>query len=802
MWRIIKKILTFIITVLFLCLIGIILLGLYYIKDIPDPQQILKGGFKESTKIYDRTGNVLLYQIGEERREVIDINQLPSYVKWATISAEDAEFYYHPGIDAMAILRSIWADIRHQALVQGGSTITQQFVKNAILSPEKTFSRKIKEIALSIWLELRFSKDQILGFYLNQIPYGSNAYGIESASRNFFNKSSQDLTLGQASLLSALPQRPTYLSPFGQHKNELKSRQEYILDRMASAGYITKDQAKKAKEEQIAFHAGGGTILAPHFVFYIKEYLEKVYGPERVEQGGLRVITTLDWRLQQKAQEILTAQAKKNEKKYHANNSALVALDPKTGQILSMVGSRDWFDDAIDGKVNVALRLRQPGSSFKPIVYSKLFERGFGAESLIFDLKTTFRTRAGQHYTPRNFTGKFHGLVNMRTALGQSLNIPAIKSLYLVGIPDTIALAKQMGITSINPDRVDLALVLGGAEVRPLDFTGAYSVFASGGVYNPPVGILKVEDKDGKSLEEYVSNPTHVLDPEITGLITSILSDNETRAPLFGANSPLFTPGIASAAKTGTTTDFRDGWTMGYTPNLVVGVWAGNNNNAPTVNGEGAYIAGPIWNQLITFAAKTFPDEFGGTFPDPLPHKLLDIPMANGSLAADKIVSVDKTSGKLATDLTPPSLIEQRTFKEVHSLLYYYRPDDPQLDAWEAPVKEWVSTHTSAELSSQFVPQEYDTSHTPQNTPVIDILSPQADATATNSLRVVLNVRTVFPLKQLEVAIDDELIKTLATTDPFDLDIATLEPGQHALTIKVFDEELNTAKQTIPFTKS
>lgn len=804
MLRIIKKIFGIGITLLFIGIVFFIAAALYYARDLPDPQHILKGGFNESTKIYDRTGEVLLYQVGQERRDVIDINQVPQHVKWAAIVAEDEDFYRHPGIDVLAIIRSFFNDLYHQAFVQGGSTITQQFVKNALLSPEKTIPRKIREIILSIWLEVQYSKDEILGFYLNQIPYGSNAYGIESASRTFFDKPAQDLTLAEAALLAALPQRPSYLSPFGEHKDELNARKEYILKGMAKEGYISEKEAKEAIDTPLVFQVSKGLLLAPHFVIYIKEYLEKTYGVEAVEHGGLSVITTLDWRLQKKAEELILEQAKKNEKAHRMKNAALVALDPRTGQVVAMVGSRDWFDDSVEGKVNVTLRLRQPGSAFKPIAYAKLFEKGFGPETLIFDLQTTFLTRARQPYTPRDFDGKFRGLLTLREALGQSLNIPAVQVLYLAGIDEVITLAKQMGVDTIDPSRVDLALVLGGAEVRLLDLASAYSVFASDGMVNPPAFVLRVQDKTGKTIEEFSQKSKRILQPEITRLITSILSDNNARAPLFGVSNPLSIPGIEVAAKTGTTTDFRDGWTMGYTPGLVVGVWAGNNTDDLTpIQGEGAFVAGPIWNKLMRFAVSSFPQEFGGSFPSPLPHQLLDLPMVNGTLGSRRVVKIDTFSGKLATELTPPALIEERSYGEIHSLLYYVRSDDPQLDALEAPVKTWLLSRPDSLLYAQGPPTQYDDAHTQENDPIISIVSPVPSfVTSDDTLEVVFSAKTVFGLKHVEISVDEDLTITLANEEQVSIPIASLAKGAHMLSIKVFDEALNSSVKSVAFTKS
>ncbi|MBI3273929.1 MAG: transglycosylase domain-containing protein [Candidatus Colwellbacteria bacterium] len=781
--------------ILALVLIGagiLILLSLWYIKDLPNPERILARGFAQSTKMYDRTGKTLLYQIGEERRSVIALEELPSHVRWATLVAEDADFYKHPGIDITGILRAAWNDIRKRRLAQGGSTITQQFVKNALLSSEKTFSRKLREIILAIWLESRYTKNEIFGFYLNQIPYGQNAYGIAEASLSYFGKSAKDLSIAEAATLAALPLRPSYLSPYGEHKDELFARKNLIIDRMVKEGYITSAQGEEEKAKRLAFSQAADTprsFIAPHFVIYVKEYLEEKYGSEVVERGGLEVITSLDTRLQKKAEEAVTEVAKKNEKQYRAKNAALAAIDPRTGQILAMVGSRDWFDDSVDGKVNVALRLRQPGSSFKPIVYAKLFEKGFGPESLIFDLQTTFTTRAGKPYTPTNFDGRSHGLLTIRQALAQSRNVPGVKALYLTGIDEVIALAKKMGISSINPGRVDLALVLGGAEVRLLDFTSAYGVFAANGIYNPPQAILRVKTREGEVLEEYEQKPQKVLSPEITGLITSILSDNESRTPVFGPQSPLVIPGIEAAAKTGTTTDFRDGWTLGYTPNLVVGVWAGNNDNSPTYKGEGAFIAGPIWNRLVRFAATTYPSEFGGSFGKPPTHKLLDKPMINGSLVYERKVKTNP--------------IEETSTKEIHSLLYYARPNDPQLDAWEKPVQEWVRARPDAALYSQPLPGK------PSNTPPSpDIPPSQPSQPRLRLLNLqdgqkigdVFGLEFLFesqaPLKQVDVFLDDQLLKT-EVQSPVELNLSSFLQGDHLLTIRAFDQTLNSDTKEI-----
>jgi penicillin-binding protein 1A len=481
-------------TVLFISLIlGIFIvtaiLGVfaYFLKDLPNPDKIAERQIVESTKIYDRTGTVVLYDIhGEEKRTVVSFDKMPDSIKKATVAVEDANFYNHFGLDFKGILRAILADLRGQTLSQGGSTITQQFIKSSFLGPEKTFARKIKEAILATEFEIKYPKDKILESYLNQIPYGSNAYGIEAAAQTFFNKPAKDLTLAESALLASLPQAPSYYSPYGSHLNELKDRQKYVLNRMAELGYITKEEAQKAADERLALAPASTNIKAPHFVMYIKEYLETKYGEDYVEKAGLKVYTTLDWQLQQLAEQTVLDGVLNNEKKYKAHNAALVATDPKTGQILAMAGSKSYFLDPVpagctpgkdcffEPNVNVAISNRQPGSSFKPFAYAAAIKKGFTPKTVLFDLPTEFNpacpASAGYNsyegqkcYNPQNYDGRFRGPTTLQEALAQSLNIPSVKVLYLAGINNTINLAQDMGITTLKDrQRYGLALVLGG----------------------------------------------------------------------------------------------------------------------------------------------------------------------------------------------------------------------------------------------------------------------------------------------------------------------------------------------------
>ncbi len=614
---------------LFLFLFGIIIslaAFIYFAKDLPRPEKFTEHTFSQSTKIYDRAGETLLYELyGEEKREIIPFSSMPANLRNAVVVTEDAEFYSHHGIDLKGIIRSVIKDIKTRTLAYGGSTITQQLIRSTFLTSEKTVGRKVREIILALEIERRYQKDQILEWYLNQISLGPNIYGVESASRIYFSKPTKDLSLNEATTLAALIRAPSYLSPYGNHKSELIERKNYILDRMVEKGYISLDEAETAKKEEVIFAEISQSIKAPHFVFFIQDYLFEKYGKDFLENNGLKIYTTLDWDLQQLAEKNVAIGAERN-KKYYSYNTALVAIDPKTGEILSMIGSADWFGESypkgckpgidclFDPKVNVATYQsgRQPGSSFKPFVYATAFEKGYDDNYIVVDEETNFGIWGGKPYIPKNYDGKFRGLVTLRSALANSLNIPAVKVLaYLAGQHDSLATAKKMGITTLNePDSYyGLAIVLGGGEVRLLDMTSGYGVFANDGVRVPATGILKIEDSQGNVIEENKKNEKRVISSETARLISDILSDNEARTPIFGPNSPMYFEEYQVAAKTGTTTDYRDGWIIGYTPSIVVGVWAGNSNNAPMRREPGIVMAGLTWRDFMSQVLPLFPKE-------------------------------------------------------------------------------------------------------------------------------------------------------------------------------------------------
>ncbi len=629
--------------VFFLSLAALFFFFIYMYFKAPIAATLLKRTVPLTTVIYDRTGEHVLYEIhGEENRKIISHEKIPDTARVATVAAEDDSFYSHYGIDPLAVLRAIFTNLKNNAAQQGGSTITQQLARNAFLTREKTFRRKFLEAILAIKIERKFTKDQILDMYFNQIPYGSSAYGIEAAAETFFGKRAENLTLDEAAFLAALPKATTYYSPYGAHRRELALRQKAILSRIVNLQLVDEETVRIAQKTDTfaKIISAKKKIEAPHFVMYVKDELEKKYGKKTVEDGGFQVYTTLNYEAQILAEQIVQKDSGNNLKAYGASNTALVALNPQNGEILAMVGSLDYFDERIDGQVNVVLRPRQPGSSFKPFAYATAFEKGYQPETFILDEKTNFGPDGtGHDYIPRNYDGKFHGLVSMRQALAMSLNIPAVKTLSIAGIDDTIALAHRLGITTLNDrNRYGLSLVLGGGEVKLLDMTAGFAVFANDGRGNSPTPFLQIIDHQGKLLEKSQPQNSPVLDPQIARKINAILSDNASRTPIFGPNNRLFIPGRSVAAKTGTTQKFRDAWTIGYTPYLAVGVWAGNNDNHPMRPGaDGSYVAAPIWNKFMSQAIQKHTD-------DPFLAYAKEV---NRSSGADiKITYYKKKSGK------------------------------------------------------------------------------------------------------------------------------------------------------------
>lgn len=757
------------------------------VQNLPDPKSLSARPVSQSTKIYDRTGEVVLYEIhGDERRTVVRLSDIPVNMKNATIAAEDANFYSHIGIDWRGIMRAFVKNLLSGDIRQGGSTITQQLVKKALLSDERTYTRKIKEALLALSIETAYSKDEILEFYLNQIPYGSNAYGVSAAAQIYFSKPVSDLTLAESAILASLVKAPTY---YFSHKEELLARKNSIIDRMREQNFISPEDADAAKKETVSFVLHPQSIIAPHFVLYVRELLNEKYGEDFVEAGGLRVVTSLDAGLQKKAEAAVARGAARNEP-LGVYNASLVAVHPKTGEILALVGSRDYWGEPLpkgcvpgvsckfDPHVNIPLRERQPGSSFKPFVYATAFKKGFTPETVLFDVPTEFSPLCNPDgtpgpavknpetcYHPQNYDKKFRGPVTLREALAQSLNVPSVKLLYLAGLRDSIETAKAAGITTLtDPDRYGLSLVLGGAEVTLLEMTSAFGVFADDGVLYPKTAILRVEDSRGKIMEEYKPRGTPVLDTEIARTVTDILSDNAARAPAFGPTSALFFPDRVVAVKTGTTQDYRDAWVVGYTPSLVAGVWVGNNDNS-TIDRErlSVMVAAPIWREFLSGAFESMPPE---DFPPP-ENETSPNAVFRGIYRTGPIVKIDSLTGRLATEFTPPELVREKAYGPVSSILAFVEKEnplgeapknpwsDPQYKNWQAGILAWLSSRAPAEDAP---PTEEDTVHTKENQPRVSFSSlPEGNEYTAWPTSVSVRADSAFPLREVLFFVDDIL---------------------------------------------
>jgi len=816
-----KKVL---IVVLFLFLLTIAFITVVFAwvnHNLPQPDKLFQREIAQSTKIYDRTGEIVLYEIfTDKKRTLIDLSEIPQNLIWATIVVEDKDFFQHQGFKPQAIIRSIIIDILQGGKVQGGSTLTQQFIKNAFLTSEKTYIRKIKELLLAYQIEKKFSKNEILQMYFNEIPYGSNAYGVEAASQIYFNKSANNLTLDESALLTAITKATSYYSPYGNHQEELIQRRNHILDTMAQEGYITNEFSRQAQNidtlKKIVLRREN--IIAPHFVMYVKKELIEKYGQRQVEQGGLKVITTLDTRQQNIAEEIITQHAERNEKIFKASNASLISIDVKTGEILSWVGSKDFFNKEIDGQVDIITSMRQPGSSFKPIVYAAAFEKGFTPETVLFDVETNFGPAGEKDYIPQNYNEKYYGPVTIRQALAGSLNIPAVKILYLTGLKNSINLAQRMGYTTlIDPDRYGLSLVLGGGEVKLLEHTAAFGVFAREGNKIPTTYILKVENNERKILEETNTQfikSQQVISEQTANQINNILSDNQARAYVFGEKSLLTLSNRPVAAKTGTTNNSRDAWTIGYTPDLVVGVWVGNNDNqAMAGKADGSTLAAPIWNEFMkktltnTPVKKFNPPEIAQT----------DKPILSGKIPEDTIIlKIDKASQKLATELTPASFVEEKTFQSYYSILNYVNKNDPlgpipshpsldpQYNRWQEGIAEWLK-----EIPKQIgaPPTEYDDLHIPANEPSLTILSPlNGEEVGQQILEIEIKALSTRGVKKIKFFLDDMVLDIIDIKEEnmnreekriCEINLSGLNAGKHKIKVSAFDDIDNYKSQEI-----
>lgn len=756
------------------------------IKDLPSADLLTSRQVFESTKIYDRTGEILLYEIhGEEKRTVVPFDEIPDQVKKATIAIEDENFYNHAAFDWKSIARAFLVNLSKGKITQGGSTITQQLAKKAFLTDARIWTRKIKELVLALKLEERYSKDEILNLYLNQIPYGSNAYGIEAAGQTFFGKKAKDLNLAEAALLASLPKAPSYYSPWGNHVKELMARKNLVIEKMNKLGFIDEKQKIAAQKYELAFAPNYTGIKAPHFAIMVQDYLNNKYGEEFVQTAGLKVITTLDWKLQELAEKTVAEGAVRNKELYQGHNAALVAQDASTGQILALVGSKDYFgnsepencqsgiDCRFEGNFNVAVQgLRQPGSAIKPFAYITAFKEGYTPDTIVFDVPTEFAAdnpdcpltvdfskpeesdKNTSCFHPQNFDEKFRGPVTFRQALSQSINVPAAKVLYLAGIDNVLKLVKEFGINTLTErSRYGLSLVLGGGEIKLAELVNAYSVFAQEGVKHNQSFILKITDNNNKTLEEYTDEQTTVIEPQYARIINDILSDPENRTPLF-QNSLYLTvfPNQEVALKTGTTNDYRDAWAIGYNRSLTVGVWAGNNDNTSMQKrGTSILAAVPIWSAFMREALKDRPTETF-TRPDPV---FSEKPMLNGQYI------VNYSSGS-------------QNYPQIHDLLFYVDKNDPQgpppaependsqFHNWEEPVITWAKTNIGNFDRDYNKPISPDANLKSDNSQLsINVISPNTGSFIQNPLTLTANIKSIANIKKFEVYFNGALIDFL-----------------------------------------
>ncbi len=771
---------------------------------LPSPDKVIRReGF--STKILDRNGKSLYDIFENERRTPIKIEDMPLYLKQATIAIEDKNFYTHNGFDILGTLRGL-SRFFTRGYAQGGSTLTQQLVKNVLLTSERSALRKVKEFILAVQIERKYSKDQILQMYLNEAPYGGTAWGVETAAETYFGKNAKNLNLVESAILAGMPQLPSKYSPYSSTPKAYVDRTTNVLRRMREDGYITKDQEEAALAElpEFKFQSKGSSFKAPHFVQYVQKILEERYGEKVIEQGGLKVTTTLDLDLQEKAQEIVAEEIAKVESQRITNGGAVV-LDPVTGEILAMVGSKRFDDPDYDGQVNVTVALRQPGSSFKPFTYVTAFKEGYTPSTMVMDVQTTFPGADGQpDYNPVNYDGKFKGPVQLRYALGNSLNIPAVKVIAMVGIKDVLQTAYDLGLNSLPPtketlSRVGLSLTLGGGEVRLLELTGAYSAFFNGGTKAEPFAILKVEDSNGKVLEEIKpKSGKKVLDAREAYLIADILSDNNARKDTFGLNSLLNIPGRKVAVKTGTTNDKRDNWTVGGTPQRAVGVWVGNNDNSPMLNvASGISGASPIWRRIVMESLTGF-DPVNFETPDGI--ETVDVDSFSGKRSHDGFPSrseifikgnepdsdnihvnlkVCKNDGKLAT----PSDISANNYETKE--FYVIKEEDPVStdgkNRWQEAILNWTAGQSD---SRYHPPTDYCGTANPVN---VEFISPSDRTTVSNSFEIKIKAESSSQIVQVELEIDGVKRRTF-DAPPF-TDQIDLTNGVHKIRAKAKDSE-------------
>jgi 1A family penicillin-binding protein len=793
--------------------LSVLFLFVWYSKDLPSPTKVVRrDGY--SSKVYDRNNKVLYDIYDDAKRDPVNFSDIPDYLKQATIAVEDKDFYKHKGFDPLTPFRII-KNAFYFKKVTGGSTLTQQLTRNVLLSTDRTVQRKIKELILSIQIESKYSKDQILAMYLNEAPYGGASWGVGPASEQYFGKPVKELNLAESVILAGMPQLPSVYSPYSKTPTAYIDRANHVLKRMVEDGYVSQSLADETMEQvkNYKFSGKNSTIKAPHFVFWIKEVLAKKYGEEVVENGGLKIITTLDLDLQNEAQKIVAEEIDKTEEMGITNGAALV-MDPTNGQILAMVGSRDYFSEKTDGNFNVVTQaLRQPGSSIKPITYLGAIKKGWTAATMIMDTPVVFPGSGGQpNYAPKNYNGKYNGPISLRNALGNSINITAVKTLAFVGVKDMLALSYDMGLSTLEPTKENLskfglAVTLGGAEVKMIDLASAYTAFANSGQRMEAVGILRVEDKDGRVLEEYKpANGKKVMTPQEAFIISNILSDNSAREMTFGRVNSLVVPGYQVAAKTGTTNDKKDNWTIGWTPNLLTTVWVGNNNYdsmGKLVSGVSG--AAPIWKRIMAYE---LPKRSKVDFSVP-----------------DKIISVgvDKVSGYLAHDgfesrneyfidgsqptvsdpihlklkvckgqpgLATPDDVASNNYDEKE--FFSFKEDDlvssDGKNRWQEGIDGWIAQQPDKDKYNP--PTGYCRQGGMVN---VGIDSPAHESTVGSTFDVRVTTNSLLKITEVKLWVDGQEKKTW-TERPFETKL-TLPDGPHVIKVKATDRDGNNQER-------
>lgn len=815
--KLIAKALFFLTGAVILGFIFIFLLFAWYAKDLPSPSKLSQQtGY--STVFYDRDGKVLYDMYKDKNRVPVTIEEIPDNLKKATISIEDKNFYKHNGFSQTGMIRAVFNMFLGRGL-QSGSTITQQLIKNVLLTNRQTITRKVQEIILAFEVERRYKKDEILLMYLNEAPYGGTYWGVGTAAKAYFDKSVKDLSLAESAILAGLPQSPSTYSPFIGKTDAWKNRTKSVLRRMREDGYITKDQENSAlkKVESTRFSAPKILIEAPHFVFYVKDQIEKEYGSKIIDQG-VKIKTTLSLEVQKTVEKIVTEEIAKLTD-FNVTNASVVILDSKTGEILSMVGSYDYNDEKF-GKFNAALGLRQPGSTLKPFTYGLAFEKGYTPSSIFMDVKTTFPNQGGEEYSPVNYDGKFRGPVQLRFALGNSINVPAVKSLAVLGVRDFLTKLEDLGMPTFAPNsenikRFGLSLTLGGGETTLLNLTSAYSVLATGGLKHEISSISDITDFKNKNIFKKVrTQEKRVFTPEISFILSHILSDNNARVDEFGPNSYLNVPGKTVSVKTGTTDDKRDNWTVGYTKSITVGVWVGNNDNSkmnPKI-ASGATGASPIWYRIMKELLKKYDD---GIIDKPDKVKALTIDAFLGGLPKDgyptrseyyvegtepkdispwyKKLKISKSNGKLANELE----IKSGNYEE-KDFIVITESDPVSTDGknrWQEAINAWAGQQGD----NKFKPPT-ETSDASSQDVIVSIKNPSGQTTVTSgNVNIKAKITSIEKIKNIKIKLNG-VEKFNWNEDKHEInENISLDKGVYELQVIAVNEKDKQGESTIKF---